>query len=49
MNTHEQQKQIEEEEEMLREIIEASSKRPLDQDERACLYFHTGVRHEQVR
>jgi len=38
------QRQIEEEEQMLREIIEASAKRPLDRDERAALLFHTGVR-----
>lgn len=39
-------KAMEEEEQMLREIIEATRNRPLDSDERAALYFHTGVRDE---
>jgi len=46
MTPEERQQEIEQEEQLVREIIEASAKRPLDQDERACLYFHTGIRQE---
>lgn len=46
MNDDEAKQAREEEEQFLREIIRESAKRPLDQDERAALYFWTGVRDD---
>lgn len=42
--TDEEKQARDEEEQLLREIIQKSATKTLDQDERAALYFWTGVR-----